>query len=327
MEKIFSSSFILKFRDKQILMVFMMRTTMDKQSRYRIRVLMALFFLWVLVLQSLLFAADLAEIKKNGELRHLGIPYAHFVSALPDPGLDVELVKLFAAYLGVKYVFVESNWSDIIADLTGKEVQPRGDDIQIVGESPVRGDVIATGFTILPWREKIVDFSTPTFPSGIWLVARADSMLKPINGSDSMENDIAQVKSQLRNVSVLTLEDSCLAPELYGLDRTGSEIHRFDGTRNLDEMIPAIMSGVAESTLIDAPVAMVALENWPGSIKVIGPVSPLQKMAYAFSKESPELREAFNTFFAQAQKDGTYRRLVEKYYPTVFIYYGDFFRQ
>jgi ABC-type amino acid transport substrate-binding protein len=300
---------------------------MDKQSgRYRFRVLAVLFFLWALVSQSLLFAGDLAEIKKTGELRHLGIPYAHFVSAPPDPGLDVELVKLFAAYLGVKYVFVESNWSDIIADLTGKKVQPKGDDIQVVGESPVRGDVIATGFTILPWREKIVDFSTPTFPSGIWLVARADSMLKPIAGSDSVENDIAMVKSQLKNISVLTLADSCLAPELYGLDKTGSKIHRFDGTRNLDEMIPAILSGAAESTLIDAPVAMVALETWPGTIKVIGPVSPLQKMAYAFSKGSPELRDAFNTFFAQSQKDGTYRKLVEKYYPTVFTYYGDFFQ-
>jgi len=67
-----------------------------------------------------------------------------------------------------------------------------------VGESPVRGDVIATGFTILPWREKIVNFSTPTFPSGIWLIARADSKLKPIAESNSVDHDIAMVKSQLK---------------------------------------------------------------------------------------------------------------------------------
>jgi ABC-type amino acid transport substrate-binding protein len=300
---------------------------MNKQSgRYRFKVFLAVFLFWVLVPQSLLFAGDLAEIKESGKLRHLGIPYAHFVSGNHDSGLDIEMMKLFAAHLGVEYVFVESNWSDIIADLTGKKVQPKGDNIQVVGESPVRGDVIATGFTILPWREKTVNFSTPTFPSGIWLIARADSKLKPIAESNSVDHDIAMVKSQLKNISVLTLADSCLAPELYGLDETGSQIHLFDSTRNLDEMIPAIMSGVAESTLIDVPVALVALETWPGTIKVIGPISPLQTMGYAFSKESPELREAFNTFFAQRQQDGTYRKLVEKYYPTVFTYYGDFFK-
>lgn len=296
-----------------------------KSGMYQLKVLLALFFLWVLVSQRLIFAGDLAEIKKSGKLRHLGIPYAHFISGNHSIGLDVDLVKLFAQYLGVEYVFVESNWSDIIADLTGKKVQPEGDNIQIIGESPIKGDIIATGFTILPWREKIIDFSTPTFPSGIWLIARADSNLQPITGSSSVENDILMVKKQLNNVSVLGLAASCLAPDLYGLDKTGAKIHLFDSARNLDEMIPAIMSGVAESTLIDVPVALVALETWPGTIKVIGPVSPLQKMGYAFSKESPELREAFNAFYAQVRKDGTYRKLVEKYYPTVFTYYADFF--
>lgn len=296
-----------------------------KSGMYQLKVLLALFFLWVLVSQRLIFAGDLAEIKKSGKLRHLGIPYAHFISGNHSIGLDVDLVKLFAKYLGVEYVFVESNWSDIIADLTGKKVQPEGDNIQIIGESPIKGDIIATGFTILPWREKIIDFSTPTFPSGIWLIARADSNLQPITGSSSVENDILMVKKQLNNVSVLGLAASCLAPDLYGLDKTGAKIHLFDSTRNLDEMIPAIMSGVAESTLIDVPVALVALETWPGTIKVIGPVSSLQKMGYAFSKESPELREAFNAFYVQVRKDGTYRKLVEKYYPTVFTYYADFF--
>lgn len=299
---------------------------MRKTIGMNLFVSLAMFLIGIFFQQTLLFAGDLAEIKKSGVLRHLGIPYANFVSGDHETGLDVELMKLFAQYLGVNYVFVESNWANIIADLTGKKVQPKEDDIQLVGESPIKGDVIATGFTILPWREKIVDFATPTFPSGIWLIARADSSLKPIVESDSVEKDITMVKSQLKNVSVLTLADSCLAPELYGLDKTGSRIHLFDSQRDLNEMIPAIMSGVAESTLMDVPVALIALENMPGSIKVIGPISPMQKMAPAFAKESPKLREAFNQFYAQSQKDGTYRKLVEKYYPTVFTYYGDFFK-
>ena len=44
---------------------------------------------------SALRAADLQEVKQRGVLRHLGIPYANFVTGSGD-GLDVELVKLFA---------------------------------------------------------------------------------------------------------------------------------------------------------------------------------------------------------------------------------------
>ena len=47
-------------------------------------------------------AQDLADIKKAGVIRHLGIPYANFVTGAED-GFDVELVQKFAVSLGVKY--------------------------------------------------------------------------------------------------------------------------------------------------------------------------------------------------------------------------------
>jgi ABC-type amino acid transport substrate-binding protein len=64
-------------------------------------------------------AADLQEIKEKGVIRHLGIPYANFVTGSGD-GLDVELVKLFAQDLGVRYEYVEASWESVIGDLTGK---------------------------------------------------------------------------------------------------------------------------------------------------------------------------------------------------------------
>ena len=45
-------------------------------------------------------ARDLAEIKAEGVLRHIGIPYANFVSGSGD-GMDVELIKGFALHLQV----------------------------------------------------------------------------------------------------------------------------------------------------------------------------------------------------------------------------------
>jgi hypothetical protein len=46
--------------------------------------------------------ADLQEIKSRGELRHLGIRYANFVT-VDGKGFDVELVQGFARHIGVKY--------------------------------------------------------------------------------------------------------------------------------------------------------------------------------------------------------------------------------
>jgi len=160
---------------------------------------------------------DLDDVRKAGKLRHLGIPYANFVSNQGD-GLDVELMKLFASYLGVEYEFVQSSWSTIIPDLTGKTIRPEGD-MTVTGSCPIRGDVIASGFTILPWRKKIVDFSTHTFPTGVWLIARADSKISPVVPSGSIEKDIDEVKMILGGKSVLAIKHSCLDPELYQLEK------------------------------------------------------------------------------------------------------------
>ena len=99
----------------------------------------------------------------------------------------------------------------------------------------------------------------------------------------------------------------------------------FAAGRDLSEMIPNTIAKLVDTTLMDVPVALIALEKWPGAIKVVGPISESQEMACAFPKTSPKLQEAFNTFFKQIKADGTYRRLVEKYYPSLFLYYPNSF--
>ena len=290
------------------------------------RVLMIGFalILFLSMASALAYGGDLDDVLKAGKLRHLGIPYANFVSSQGD-GLDVELMQQFAAHLGVAYEFVQSSWSTIISDLTGKTIRPQGDEVVITGRSKVRGDVIATGFTVLSWRRKIVDFAGPSFPTGVWLISRADSALNPVKPSGSIQNDIDAVKAGLQGKSVLALKDSCLDPGLYHLEKTGAVIQLMDPDRDLDEMIPLVLARTTDTTLMDVPVALIAMEKWPGEIKVVGPISLQQKMAPAFTKSSPSLRAAFETFFERFKADGSYKRLVNKYYPTVFTYYPDFF--
>lgn len=277
----------------------------------------------VIITSGLASADDLPEIKERGVLRHLGVPYANFVTGTGD-GLDVELVKLFTQNLGIKYEYVETNWKNVIEDLIGKRIKPRGSDVDILGDAPVRGDIIANGLTILPWRQKVVAYSTPTFPTQIWLVARADSPIKPIKPCGDTLRDIAATKKLLKGCSVLGVANTCLDPALYGLGQAGARIRLF--TRNLNELAPAVIDREAEAVILDVPDALIALEKWPGKIKVIGPISPRQVMGCAFARTAPRLREAFNRFLEECRKDGTYSRLVKKYYPAVFRYYPDFFK-
>jgi len=270
------------------------------------------------------FGGDLQEVKGKGVLRHLGIPYANFVTGSGD-GMDVELMKLFAQQLGVRYEFVETSWENLFGDLTGQKVKPMGNQIEILSNVPIKGDVAANGITVLPWREKVVDYSTPTFPTQVWLVVRADSSVKPIKPSGQIAKDIAMVKKLMKERSVLGVPNTCLDPSLYKIDECGAKPKLFNG--NLNEVAPAIMNGEAEMTLLDVPDALIALEKWPGKIKIIGPISQMQEMGTVFAKSSPQLREAFNQFLKQRKRDGTYLRLVKKYYPLVFSYYPEFFKK
>ena len=264
---------------------------------------------------------SLAAIKERGVLRHLGIPYANFVTGAGD-GMDVELMQGFAKSLGVDYEYVQTDWSRAIGDLTGKQVKSTGDEVEIVGEVPIKGDVIANGMTVIPWREKVVAFAERTFPTQVWLMSRADSPVSPIRPTSSLVEDIVQTKSVLDGKSLLGKLDTCLDPALYDMEKTGAKISLFDGT--LNELAPALLANESEFTLLDVPDALVALQKWPGEIKVIGPVSEPQDMAPAFRPEDKALREAFNTYLAGLKADGTFDALTRKYYPFVVDYFPDF---
>jgi ABC-type amino acid transport substrate-binding protein len=268
-------------------------------------------------------AGDLDEVKGAGVIRHLGIPYANFVTG-SDDGMDVEIIKGFAKYLNVRYEYVKTDWGTVVEDLIGKKVTIL-DGHAVLGESvPVKGDLVANGFTILPWREEVLNFSAPTFPSRIWVVARAESPVKPIKPTRNEAKDVERTRALLQGKKVLTLPQTCLDPSLYNLEATGATVIRYDG--KLNEIAPAIINREAELSILDVPDALIALEKWPGKIKIIGPISMNQLMGVGFPQSSPKLKDAFNRYLEEIKKNGAYSKLVKKYYPTASYYFPDFFK-
>ncbi|MCC6142578.1 MAG: hypothetical protein IT368_02115, partial [Candidatus Hydrogenedentes bacterium] len=101
--------------------------SLARGSRPKSGIVTAIF----LLLASLLLPAhadSLQEIIQGGVLRHLGIPYANFVTGF-GTGMDVELVQGFARKLGLRYEYVETDWDRIFGDLTGQEVSYRNGEL------------------------------------------------------------------------------------------------------------------------------------------------------------------------------------------------------
>jgi ABC-type amino acid transport substrate-binding protein len=67
------------------------------------------------------------------------------------------------------------------------------------------------------------------------------------------------------------------------------------------------------------------LQKWAGKFKVLGPISEEQKLAAAFPKDAPLLRDAFNVYLRKIKADGSYDKLVNKYYPGIRRYFPEFF--
>jgi len=270
------------------------------------------------------WAADLKEIRERGELRHLGIRYANFVTGAGD-GFDVEMVQGFARHIGVKYTLVYTDFYSVIRDLLGKDVIRKGGEVNLEGDYPVKGDIIATGFTVLPWREAVLLYSKPTFPSQVLLLARADSNFTPIKGSPDLAHDIEETKALIGKNSLLVMDRTCLDPNNYGLKGTGVDLRAYTKNTNLNEMVPALLNKEAELTLLDVPDVILDLKKWAGKIKVIGPISQHQDLAAAFPKDAPALRDAFNEYLLKIKAEGIYDQLVDKYYPGIRRYFPEFF--
>ncbi len=289
----------------------------------KVLILLLCLMVWTsLVTESALASNDLPEIMTSGQLRHLGIPYANFVTGQGD-GLDVEVIKLFARELGLEYVFVETNWTDVYSDATGQTFTRQGNQVTITGEAPRKGDIIATGMTVIPWRKELVNFSEPMFPTQIWVIVSADSPIQPITPSGNLAQDIKAVQYLVGGISIMAKPNTCLDPKLYDLSGLGAEVVLYNGS--LNHMAPSVLSGMAQATILDVPDALVALRNFQGHVKVVGPMSAQQEMAVAFPKDAPQLQAAFNDFLLKLKMAGTYNEIVRKYYPGVWDYFPEFF--
>jgi putative glutamine transport system substrate-binding protein len=159
-------------------------------------------------------------------------------------------------------------------------------------------DAIMATMTITPEREKVIDFSNSYFDAGQAILVKDNSPIKSVKdlnnrtiigvvGSNSVEN----VKKFAPKANVLQLQDYAQA-------------------------LVALKSGQGDALTTDNVIlAGMAVEN-PG-FKVQGKAFTTEPYGIGINKDQPQFKKALNKAIKEVEADGTYNRLIKKWFAGI----------
>jgi len=240
----------------------------------------ALLVTFGLTLLSASQAASLSQIKTSGVINlatEANYPPFNFYKGKVLTGFEVELGEEIARRLGVK-----PKWTTVVFESL------------LLGLQRDRYDLVIASHGITAERLKAVDFSNPHYCSGGVLVA------KP-GGPRTIDDLKGKVVTMGVNTSYLQY-----VTKLPGI----KDVKTF-GTTN--DQLNAVLSGRADAMVLDRFNAIDAAKILPGKLQIGDVIFP-EKIGMAVRKDNKELREAVNKALANIQRDGTYKKLSEKYF-------------
>lgn len=195
-------------------------------------------------------------------------------------GFDVEILDEIASRIGLETEYVDSPFDTIFTDLANGQF-----------------DVVISGATITPEREKEVDFSDPYFRSLQALVVLEDS------GIGSFE-DLGQGDS----VSV----QSGTTGEIWAeenLEPNGVEIRAFP---EYPPVYNALEAGQVDGVVYDESSAIPETFNRPGT-EVVDTVDTNEFYGIAVDPNNDDLLDAVNQALQEMIEDGTYEEIYGNY--------------
>ncbi|QKV99771.1 ABC transporter substrate-binding protein [Streptomyces sp. NA02536] len=230
-------------------------------------------------------AAGGVELVKAGQLTtctHL--PYPPFQSEIDGKvqGFDVALIDLVADDLGVKQQILDTPFENF---KTGAFLNS--------GEC----DLAAAGMTITDERKKNVDFSDPYFN------ATQAVLVDKGSGVGSLA-DVKAKNVKLGAQAQTTGEDYAKG---QGFDPVSFE--------SSDAVLNGLRTGQVKAVVIDYPVVQGWLEDKANAdaFRVAEQIDTGEEYGFTVKKGNTALREAIDKALADAEADGTYKKLYEKW--------------
>ena len=200
-------------------------------------------------------------------------------------GIDIEILAEIARRQGFRYELYPQNFTSLLPKLSSGLL-----------------DAAVGGVSITQKRAQILDFSDPYFRCGLALAARENSQIKSLNDLfgktavvkyGSLGSYFAETNMSRLDLKIIYVEDS-------------------------PSMVKVVMQGKADFYTEDQPVMIyhMAQHLHPGLHMAIEELPPqVWGYALAVSRGSvPELVAMFNQGLAELKADGTYQRIVKKYF-------------
>jgi lysine/arginine/ornithine transport system substrate-binding protein len=206
-------------------------------------------------------------------------------------GFDIELGEAVCAHLKAKCTWVENDFDGMIPALKAKKF-----------------DVINASMSITEKRLKEIDFSNRVSLSPPRMIARANANLQPTAES---------LKGKRIGVQQGTTHET-FAKEKLG--RNGVEVVSY--AKN-NQIYADLQSGRLDAGLMDAIEASEGFLKKPAGkgFAYAGPILKDEKIfgsgtGFGVRKGDTELKEALNKALADLKSDGTYKKIMTKFFET-----------
>jgi polar amino acid transport system substrate-binding protein len=205
-------------------------------------------------------------------------PPMEFVNGGKRTGFDIELIEALALAMGRKVEWIDIDFKGLIPALVSR-----------------RADLAMSAIYITDERKKVVDFSDPYFAGGLVVLTTKAGPIKTLKDLDGRK-----VSVQVGTKSVGFLKDN------YPM------VERVEVEKN-QEMFSLVEIGRVDAAVTGKPAAKIFAQAKP-ALQVLPDQLTTEDYGIAVRKDLPELRSAVNTALKKIKADGSYDKLVQKWF-------------
>ena len=210
-------------------------------------------------------------------------PHAYVGKSGQPEGLDVEAMDWIAKKMGFQVKHVPMDWDTIVASLLAKKI-----------------DMVCSGMSITPERQKRVSFSEPYFSVRKVLVVR--------NSSNLSRDQILQGKMRL-GVQRGTNEAELLETSKASKGWNYTLVYYDSAPLAIEDLI----NGRIDSAAVDSAPANDAIKRGKRPVRIAGEFADADSFGVATRNEDTELRRMINEGFRLLKKDPFWQQLQDKY--------------
>lgn len=250
----------------------------------------------------------LSDLKSQRKLRVAlrETPFVYYIEDGESKGFHYSMVEEFANMFELELEPVITNFQNYwtIDNIVPDEIK-ENDNFSYTPDLINDVHIYTDNITVLPWREKLVDFIT-IHPIREVLIHKKDLVINDFSDLDGLRAVL-----MLESSSFLTLEKITT--------QTGYVIN-ISTVEDSNDRIDHVDNNLADFTVLDINRAVIEVEKYD-TLKVGIPISDVKYIGWAVKKDNDILASILNKYFHYIKVNGQFDDMWSAYYPIDFIDY------